>query len=110
MVQECRAKPKRSNKRVGEIPSQMAFVAAILPYIESLRERGVAWREIRDAVALQGLDISVAYLQTIYSKLRRDREYYAAIQRICRLEHELSKARRRLDEALLELDSLRQVA
>jgi len=113
--QTVEVRSKRSNKRMGEIPSQMAFVSAILPYIDSLREDGLTWKEIRDKVALKGLDISVAYLQAIYSKLRRDRDYYEAIQRVYRLENELLRAQRRADEAnerleqlLLELDMLRR--
>jgi len=93
----------------------MAFISAILPYIDSLREDGLTWKEIRDKVALKGLDISVAYLQAIYSKLRRDRDYYEAIQRVYRLENELLRAQRQADEAnerleqlLLELDTLRR--
>jgi hypothetical protein len=101
------ARSKCSNKRMGEIPSQMAFISAILPYIDSWREEGLTWKEIRDKVASQGLDISVAYLQTVYSKLRRDRDYYEAIQRVHRLENELLRAQRQLEQLLLELDTLR---
>jgi DNA-binding transcriptional MerR regulator len=100
---------------MGEIPSQMAFISAILPYIDAWREDGLTWKEIRDRVALQGLDISVAYLQAVYSKLRRDRDYYEALHRVHRLENELLKAQRRADEAnerleklLVELDTLRR--
>jgi len=98
------------------IPSQMAFVSAVAPYIEQWRAQGLTWKEVRDRVCeMGGCDISVEYLQVLFSKVRRDNEYQEAIRRVLYLERELFQANRRVEQAterikqlLMENDSLRR--
>jgi len=77
----------------SELPrlSQAALVGIAYDTITLLRKRGVSWRLIAEIFNELGYSLSVAYLQTAYSRLRREREAQETRRRLEQAEAELQR-------------------
>jgi hypothetical protein len=78
--------------------SQAAFISLAYDTIGLLRKRGMSWRTIRDIFEEMGYSMSLQYLQTAYSRLRRDHEARQAQSKLQETQEKLLKL-----EAELEL-------
>jgi len=90
----------RRIEQSGEIfpkMSQAAFISLAYDTIGLLRRRGMSWRIIRDIFEEMGYPMSVQYLQTAYSRIRREHETKQAQNRLQETQEKLLKLEAELE-------------
>jgi len=77
--------------------SQAGFISLAYDTIGLLRRRGMSWRIIRDIFEEMGYPMSVQYLQTAYSRIRREHEAKKAQDKLEETQEKLLKLQAELE-------------